>query len=219
LANTILHKRSSTASATPSAGSLTVGELAINTADGKLFTKKTNGTVVEIGAGSGGGGGGGTKTYAVFTPLDGVPATGNFPTINTTANTTTVYEFDPATDETVYFIGIMPEAAVLTSGLKVRLHWCSATATTGTCRWGVQFERMNTSTGSNSFDTAATAGTATSGTAQVPVVTEITITTIDGITAGDAFRLAVYRDADGTSGTDDLTTDARLIAVEVRSAS
>jgi hypothetical protein len=55
MANTLLHKRSSTASATPSAGSLTVGELAINTADGKLFTKKSNGTVVEIGGGGGGG--------------------------------------------------------------------------------------------------------------------------------------------------------------------
>ena len=55
MANTILHKRSSTSSATPSAGSLTVGELAINTADGKLFTKKSNGTVVEIGGGGGGG--------------------------------------------------------------------------------------------------------------------------------------------------------------------
>lgn len=53
MANTILHKRSSTASAVPSAGSLTAGELAINTADGKLFTKKSNGTVVEIGGGGG----------------------------------------------------------------------------------------------------------------------------------------------------------------------
>ena len=53
MANTILHKRSSTASATPSAGSLVAGELAINTADGKLFTKKDNGTVVEIGGGGG----------------------------------------------------------------------------------------------------------------------------------------------------------------------
>ena len=55
MANTIRHKRSSTASAVPSAGSLVAGELAINTADGKLFTKKDNGTVVEIGAGGGGG--------------------------------------------------------------------------------------------------------------------------------------------------------------------
>lgn len=56
MANTILHKRSSTAGATPSAGSLTQGELAINTADGKLFTKKDDATVVEIGASGGGGG-------------------------------------------------------------------------------------------------------------------------------------------------------------------
>lgn len=56
MANTLLHKRSSTAGATPSAGSLTVGELAINTADGKVFTKKDDATVVEIGAGGGGGG-------------------------------------------------------------------------------------------------------------------------------------------------------------------
>jgi hypothetical protein len=53
MANTILHKRSSTAGVTPAAGSLTQGELAINTADGKLFTKKANGTVVEIGGGGG----------------------------------------------------------------------------------------------------------------------------------------------------------------------
>jgi len=55
MANTILIKRSSTAGATPAAGSLTQGELAVNTADGKLFTKKTDNTVVEIGAGGGGG--------------------------------------------------------------------------------------------------------------------------------------------------------------------
>jgi hypothetical protein len=57
MANTIRHKRSTTTGATPAAGSLVTGELAINTADGKLFTKKDDGTVVEIGAGGGGGGG------------------------------------------------------------------------------------------------------------------------------------------------------------------
>lgn len=46
----VLHKRSSTPGATPASGALTVGELALNTADGKLFTKKDSGAVVEIGA-------------------------------------------------------------------------------------------------------------------------------------------------------------------------
>jgi hypothetical protein len=54
MANTIRHKRNSTPGATPGAGTLVTGELAINTADGKLFTKKENGTVVEIGAGGDG---------------------------------------------------------------------------------------------------------------------------------------------------------------------
>jgi len=51
----ILHKRKA---ANPSAGDLTVGELAINTSDGGLFTKTSGGSVVEIGSGGGGGGGG-----------------------------------------------------------------------------------------------------------------------------------------------------------------
>ena len=44
---TILHKRKT---ADPSASDLTVGELAINTQDGGVFTKTTGGSVVEIGS-------------------------------------------------------------------------------------------------------------------------------------------------------------------------
>ena len=54
----IVPKQSNTASAAPIASQLLVGEIAINTADGKLFTKHTDGTIKEI-SGSGGGGGGG----------------------------------------------------------------------------------------------------------------------------------------------------------------
>lgn len=55
MANTIKHKRSSTASATPVTTDLALGEIAINTYDGKLFIKKDDGTesIVEIGAGGG----------------------------------------------------------------------------------------------------------------------------------------------------------------------
>ena len=41
--------------ADPSASDLTVGELAINTSDGGLFTKTSGGSVVEVGSGGGGG--------------------------------------------------------------------------------------------------------------------------------------------------------------------
>ena len=39
---------------------------------------------------------------------------------------------------------------------------------------------------------------------------------MDSLSAGEAFRLKLRRDADGTSGTDDVTTDAELLLVEVK---
>jgi hypothetical protein len=51
MANTIILKRSSTAGKTPTTAQLALGEIAINTHDGKIFIKKDNGVpaVVEIG--------------------------------------------------------------------------------------------------------------------------------------------------------------------------
>lgn len=72
----ILHKRSSTTGVVPSATEIDLGEMAVNTADGKVFIKKTNGTVVEVG---GSGGGSGTVTsVAAGTGLSGgtITATG-----------------------------------------------------------------------------------------------------------------------------------------------
>ena len=42
-------KRSETALAIPSAGSLEAGELAMNVTDGKFYTKTSGGSVVEVG--------------------------------------------------------------------------------------------------------------------------------------------------------------------------
>jgi hypothetical protein len=49
MANTIQHKRSSTATTIPTSGQLAAGELAVNTADGKLYLKKDNASIVQIG--------------------------------------------------------------------------------------------------------------------------------------------------------------------------
>ena len=45
----ILHKRSATTGVVPSATELDLGEMAVNTADGKVFIKKASGVVVEVG--------------------------------------------------------------------------------------------------------------------------------------------------------------------------
>lgn len=50
MANIFLLKRSSTASAVPSAASLQPGELAVNLADAKLYTKNAGGTIIQIGS-------------------------------------------------------------------------------------------------------------------------------------------------------------------------
>lgn len=48
MANTIQHKRSTTASSVPSAGQLAVGELALNLTDKKIYSKDGSGNVVEM---------------------------------------------------------------------------------------------------------------------------------------------------------------------------
>ena len=73
MANTIRIKRSAVASKVPAVGDLQLGELAVNTFDGKLYTKKDNGTasIVEIGA----GGSGTVTSVATGTGLSGGPIT------------------------------------------------------------------------------------------------------------------------------------------------
>lgn len=48
--NNIQHKRSSTPGAVPVASALVDGELAVNTADGRVFLKKSDGSVARVGS-------------------------------------------------------------------------------------------------------------------------------------------------------------------------
>jgi len=159
---------------------------------------------------------GGSKTYAVFTAEHNQPPATAFATLDT-RNSIAVLDFDAATDESAVFVGVIPEGASLGSGLKVFIHWMASTATSGNCRWGVQFEKSGTDLDSDSFDTATEAHSAANGTSGIETVTEITATAIDSLAAGDRFRLKVFRNADDATN-DTMTGDAELIAVEVRSA-
>ena len=48
MATKIIHKKSSVASSVPSSGDLSAGELAVNLADQKIYSKTTGGTVIEM---------------------------------------------------------------------------------------------------------------------------------------------------------------------------
>jgi hypothetical protein len=209
------------------------GTLALNplTTAGDLFVGGTSGAPARLGIGtasqqlrvnSGATGleyftpaAGGTKTLAVFTAEHNQPPSTSFATLDT-RNSIAVLDFDDATDESAVFVGIMPEGASLGSGLKIRLHWAATTATSGDVRWDVSIMRTTTDLDSDSFDTVASATATTSGTSGILTVTEITLTTIDSVTAGDGFRLRVTRDAN--SGSDTLSGDCELYICEVRSA-
>lgn len=67
----IQQKRSATAGAVPTALDLVAGEIAINTADGLAFIKRTNGTIVTIGSSAGIDGGFPSDTYTNITVIDG----------------------------------------------------------------------------------------------------------------------------------------------------
>ena len=93
--NVIQLKRSATAAAIPAAGSLVAGELAVNTADGKLYMKKDNATVVEIGAGGGGGG----STSAADTAIS-VDSNVMYSTVSSTLGVVPSYQLVQPTTET-----------------------------------------------------------------------------------------------------------------------
>ena len=171
---------------------------------------------------AGGGGGSGTKTYAAFTPLDNVPQTSAFATLDTRTSGVPVLDFDPTAVEAATFTGLLPEAAVTTNGLKIRIAWTADTVTnTDAVMWGIQFQRIDTTTDldTDAFSNTFTATAAASGTAGVPVITELTLTgtaLLDSIVAGDFYRVRISRDATHTS--DALTADACLVACEIRDA-
>jgi hypothetical protein len=157
-----------------------------------------------------------SKTLARFTPRENQPPATAFATLDT-RNSIAVLDFDAAVDESAIFSGVIPENANLASGLQIRLAWMATSATSGNCRWGVQIERCTTDLDADSFDTATEATGAANGTSGIATLTSITVTAIDGLTAGDTFRIRVFRNADDATN-DTMTGDAELIAIEVRSA-
>lgn len=70
MASTLRIKRSAVPGKAPAVADLSLGELALNTFDGKLYTLKDDGaqSVVELSGGSGGGGNAPAQYYASFRP-------------------------------------------------------------------------------------------------------------------------------------------------------
>jgi hypothetical protein len=156
---------------------------------------------------------------ARFFPEQHQPPTSAYATL-TRRNAHYVLLFDGSTDEETVFKDVLP-AAYAGGGLTVRTVWSFTSATTGSLRVQVSIERNNTSSldiDADSFATANSAGGTAPGTSGQFINVDVAFTSgaeMDSLAAGELFRLKVRRDADGTSGTDDITTDAELQSVIV----
>jgi len=159
-------------------------------------------------------------TLAVFTPLHNEPPSAAYMTLDV-RNGHPVLDADGATDEEAVFTGILPRHYA-GGGLTVYLHVMFSSATSGNAYWQAAFERMDDGTLDTDADSfAAFQGAAgnPNGTSGIMTLVTITFTSgaqMDSLAAGEMFRLKVRRDADGSVGTDDVTTDAELVGIEIK---
>lgn len=160
------------------------------------------------------------NVLCTFFPCDNEPPASNYATLDT-RNVHPVLDFDGATDEEAVFTGVLPPH-YSGGGLTVKCHVAFTSATSGSGRLQADIERIDASSldiDADSFTgTFQSAGVTAPGTSGQVVVGTITFTSggqMDSLAASEPFRLKVRRDADGTSGTDDITTDMELLCVVV----
>lgn len=128
---------------------------------------------------------------------------------------------DDTTDELSRWSFIAPQQ--LSGTLTAIITYRMASATANSVRFEAQLEAITdgdaTDTdAASSFDTSNSAGATVPGTAGHIDQVSITLTNADSIAAGDYCRLSINRDADGTTGTDNASGDAHILAVELRMA-
>jgi hypothetical protein len=166
------------------------------------------------------GGSGGAGVFSQFTPYANEPPA-SIPATPDLRNSRPVLDFDGSTDEEAVFSDVLsPDYG--SGGLTVDTYWAFTSATTGSLRVQAAIERTDASgldIDADSFAAFQSAGGSAPGTSGQVIKVTVTFTDgaqMDSVAAGELYRLKIRRDADGTSGTDDIATDAELVFVTVR---
>lgn len=156
-------------------------------------------------------------TLAVWTVLANEPPASAFMTFDL-RNGHPVLDADGSTDEEMVVRGIMP-ANYDGGGVTVKIHHMYTSATSGTGRLQSAFELVaGLDVDADSFASFNSGSSTANGTSGIETVTSINHSNgaeMDSVVAGNEFRLKIRRDADGTSGTDDITTDMEIKSIEI----
>lgn len=127
-------------------------------------------------------------------------------------------DFDAATDEHAWWVFRMP--ADWASGFTAKIQ-AIANATTGSARVGVRVGAITPADADTPLEHAqatATTGAWAANATEAHRLVELSLdcsSNLDSVAAGDLVFVLLYRDADGTSGTDDLAVDWKFILMAV----
>lgn len=156
-------------------------------------------------------------TLGKFFPDDNEYPAANYATYGK-RNGHPVLEFDPTTQEGAAWSDIMPRNYG-GNGITVYAHAYLASAITGTLGWIVSIERLSDGVTDGDADSYATGQTITAatvpGTSGVDLVLSVSITNganMDGVVAGDLYRVRIQRDV----ANDNAAGDAQLLSVEIK---
>lgn len=161
-----------------------------------------------------------TNQLAVFNPFQNEPPATIFATIDL-RNSHPTLTFDGSTDWEAVFTTKLP-ANYAGGGLTLITLWAFTSATSGSLRVQAAIERMDLSSldiDADSFASFNSAGGTAPGTSGQIIEVTITFTSgaqMDSAVAGEWIRVKIRRDADGTSGTDDIATNAQFEGAELR---
>ena len=153
-------------------------------------------------------------TLAILLPYGNEPPSASYATLDL-RNGQPCLDFDGAADEEAVWSFVVP-SNYAAGGFTCKLHIAFTSATSGTANVEVSVERGTTDKDADSFATMTDGSVTPNGTSGVETIFSVALANMDSIVAGDHVRLKVRRDADGTNGTDDVTTDMELYSIEVR---
>ena len=155
-------------------------------------------------------------TLAIFLPTDNRPPASNAATPDV-RDLVDLLHFDGSTQEEAYFVGVLP-LHYDGGKINVKISFLMTSATSGTVGWIVAFERRAEGDAhdhdTSSFDTTTTITAVTvpgtSGRVKECNV-DVAVADLDGLVAGDCFRLRIQRDV----ANDTASTDAELQSVHL----